>query len=457
MKRFSFAVLCGLLAFAAFYSCDDDIIGNSLQPDQDKISAYYDTFSVSTKTVLVDSLYSRSSSAYLGEFTDPFFGTTKSDFLAQFYCPRSFQFPDDVTKIDSAYLYLYYTKWFGDSTASMHTKVYEMNKPLDASQYYTNIDPSKYYSESKLIGQRAYTAGDMYSSDSVRALSSYETVLRIPVSLSLGNRFLSDSRAHPEYFKTPEQFMKYFNGLYVTTDFGNGNIMYVTHSELEFCYGTYLYSKASGGLRDSFVIGASYFPVTKEVKQVNRFLHRDLLKYLNPENNSDSLNYVFAPAGLYTRISIPESMFTKLANASINSMHLKIRATQLDESEYGMSEPGEMMLINESDAQTFFSKFELNDNLNSFIAAYDSTNACYDFDISYYGQKMIRELKKSGSTTLHPYYNMLLIPVSVVTSSDGDKVRLEQLLTPSAVKVKGGKHPYQPMKLEVVYSRGKFN
>jgi hypothetical protein len=459
MRNLLFAIFCGLFTFTAFYSCNDDnTIGGSLQPDQDKISVFYDTVHVSSQTVMVDSILYRSSSAYLGEFTDPFFGTTKSDYMAQMYCPRLYAFPDDVLRIDSAYLYLYYDSWFGDSTAMMHVNVYELNNPLKVGQsYYTNLNPSTYCDKSKLLGQTAFTAGDLYSTDSVRELSTYTTVLRVPIDLSLGNRFLNDSRTNPDYFADPSNFLKYFNGLYITTDFGNGNILYVTHSEMEFCYGTYLYSETSGGLRDSFVIGASYFPVTKEVKQVNRFEHMDLTSYLNPGNASDSLNYIFSPAGLYTKITIPERTFTKRAGCSINRMHMKVQATQLDESDYGMAPPSSMLLIRESDARSFFSRFEMYDGLNSFLAEYDSDNNCYDFDLSYYAQKMIREQDDPGSTTFDPFTDMVMIPVTVVTSDDGDEVRVEQLLSPSAVKVRGGKHPVQPMTLEIVYSKGKIN
>lgn len=459
MKNIFLKYLCGLLLFTALYSCDENnTIGGSIQPDQDRISIFYDTVHVISQTVIIDSMLYRSSSAYLGEFTDPFFGTTKPDFLAQLYCPRLFAFPDDVKRIDSAYLYIYYGDWFGDSTTMMHINVYELNKPLQIGQsYYTNINPSQYCDKSGLLGQIAFTAGDMYATDSIKALSTYQTLIKVPISLSLGNRFLRDSRTNPSYFASPDKFTQYFNGLYITSDYGNGSILYISHSEIEFCYGTYLYSNTSGGLRDSFVIGASYFPVTKEVKQINRFEHPDLSYYLNPADVSDSLNYVFSPAGMYTRVTIPDRVFSKLSGASVNSMRLKVLATQFDKSEYGMSPPDNMLLIRESEARSFFSRFEMNDELNSFLAEYDSDNECYEFNLSYYAQKMVRELDDPDSTSFSTFNSMLMIPVTIVESADGDQVRLEQLLTPSAVKVRGAKHPSMPMKLELIYSKGKIN
>lgn len=439
---------------------DEGALGHSLQPGQDGISVDYDTVSVFSETVVVDSMLSRSSAAYLGEFTDPFFGTTSCDFLAQLYCPYNQAFPDDVVQIDSAFLYLYYDSWFGDSTTMMHVSVYELDQPLQRNvPYYTNIDVKPYIQQARTLGKISFTAGDMYSTDSMKLLDSYQTVVKVPIDVNLGNRFLRDSRdpVKAAFFKTPEAFTQYFNGLYVDCDFGNGSITYVNHTELELCYGTTLESSTMEGLRDSFVLGASYFPITKEVRQVNRFSHPDLRHYVNPFNPADSLNYVFSPAGLYTRITLPNQLFTELNGNAINAMTLNISATQLDEATYGMAPPSTMLLIRESDATDFFTRFEVSDNTYSFLADYDKSDECYDFNLSYYAQKMVRAMADSTSTTFEPYTSMLLIPVTVVTSNDGDEVRIEPLLTPSAVKIKGWNHPTASMKLELVYTKGKVN
>jgi len=452
---FSFLLMAGLSACS-----DEGLLGQSLQPGQDVISVYYDTVSVYSETVVVDSILSRSASAYLGEFTDPFFGTTSCDFLAQLYCPYEQAFPDDVEQIDSAFLYLYYDSWFGDSSTLMNASVYELDKPLKRGMpYYTNFPVKDYIQQARLLGKTSFTAGDMYSTDSMKALSTYQPVIRIPIDVNLGNRFLADSRdpAKAAYFKTPDAFNEYFNGLYVDCDFGNGSITYITHTELELCYWTTLESSTVEGARDSFIVASSYFPITKEVKQVNRFTHPDLRQYVDPFNASDSLNYIFSPAGLYTRVTVPSDVFAQLNGKAINAMNLKIEATQLDKSTYGMAPPSSMLLVRESDAVDFFTRFGVNDNLYSFLATYDKQNECYDFNLSYYAQKMVRELADSTSTTFEPFTSMLLIPVTVVTSSDGDNVRLEQLLTPSAVKVKGWNHPTASMKLELVYTKSKVN
>ncbi len=456
----AFAYLMSFSLIVALASCSgDDELSFPFQPEQDKIVAYYDTISVFSETVVVDSIYSRSSISYLGKFSDPFFGTTICDFMAQLYCPYGTTFPDDVQRIDSAFLYMKYDGWFGDSATLLHTKVYELGMPLSWEQpYYTNLNPAQYLVGAKVLGSTSFTTGDMYTPAADRKYTTYSTYIKVPIDVSLGNRFLNDSRnpAKSAFFTDPKAFRDYFNGIYVTCDFGNGSIAYIDHSELELCYGTTKVSNTSG-LKDSFVVEAKYFPVNKEVKLVNRFEHPDLRRSFNPTDPADSLNYIYTPAGLYTRITVPDSIFRNLGGNTINALKLKLNATQLSSWEYGMNPPTSLLLIRESDAQTFFRKNVTEDKLYSFLAEYNSSTKSYSFNLSYYAQKMVRELNDSTSTTFEPFTKMLLIPVIPIKNKDGATIRLNQQLTPAAVKIKAWNHPTMNMKLEVVYSKGKQN
>jgi hypothetical protein len=354
-------------------------------------------------------------------------------------------------------MYLYYNSWFGDSTAVHHVSVYELNKPLDVyAKYYSNSNVP--YDKSKLIAEGAFTTGDLYSTDSVRQLSSYIPAVRLPVSMPLAQRFLKDYRSNPEKFATPEAFRNYFNGIYVTTDYGNGSILNISHAEIEFDFKTLLTSASE--LQDSLVVGACYFPVNKEVKQVNRVEHPDS-SYYYPLTRSDSLNYIYAPAGMFTKVTVPEKLFTKgsglLSGKTISSLRLRVLATQLNDSqEYAMDPPSSLLLINAAEADNFFKKFELNDGVSSFIANYDSSKGQYVFDLSGYAQNMIHKLDGTGTGTnasFKPFTDMVVIPVTIVKNTDGDNVRINHVMSPSAVKIKGGNHPTQPMLLEVLYTK----
>ena len=63
--------------------CNDDFssIGTSIQPGDDTIAVYMDTFQIQATTVQLDSIYARSTSAQLGELYDPLYGNLVSDYM----------------------------------------------------------------------------------------------------------------------------------------------------------------------------------------------------------------------------------------------------------------------------------------------------------------------------------------------------------------------------------------
>ncbi len=461
MKNTFHSIVCGLFLSATLFSCvDGNTIGFSVLPSQDTVSVTFDTIRVQTETILQDSVYLRNSLAVLGEFTDPIYGTIKSDFMAQLYCPLKYKFPDDVTSIDSAYIYFYYNSWFGDSTTVHHVNVWYLDKcPLNATTAYAStINPADFTSKSTLLASGSFTTGDFISSDSIKALTSYNPYLRLPLNMELCRKFLADSKSNPEKFENPSAFNNYFNGIYVTTDYGNGSLLYITHSEIEMMYNTYLLSNSSNKqLRDSLVLGASYFPVNKEVRQVNRAEHPDLRSYLNPLA-TDSLNYVYSPGGMFTKVTLPNTLFQKttgkLSGKTVNSMKLYVNATQVDsKKEFALAPPPSMLLIDASKVKAFFSGYELNDGQYSFVADYNPDSLNYVFDLSYYAQKMIRQSDSTSTDVkIKPFTEMLLIPVSSVKNADNKSVRLEHVISPAAVKILGGNHPRRPMQLKVIYS-----
>ena len=90
--------LCALLLAALIYSCDDSTtgIGTDLIPGGDKIPANTDSYEFTTKSLLADSVYARTSTAYLGRYTDEQFGEFTADFIAQFTCTPSLDKAMDI-------------------------------------------------------------------------------------------------------------------------------------------------------------------------------------------------------------------------------------------------------------------------------------------------------------------------------------------------------------------------
>ena len=75
--------LYALLLAALIYSCDDSTsgIGDSTIAAGDSIPAGAATYNVYTRSILADSVYARTNTAYLGKYTDPHFGEFSADFI----------------------------------------------------------------------------------------------------------------------------------------------------------------------------------------------------------------------------------------------------------------------------------------------------------------------------------------------------------------------------------------
>ena len=140
-------LLIGLgLGVTILSGCSDDLnlVGSTIQPDGDKMPVYVDTFQMQATTLLMDSVYARTTNGLLGEFYDPLYGNVKSDYICQFYCPDDFKFKHEPIngQIDSIDFKIMYQNgaWVGDSLAPMRAQIYLVDKELERD-FYTNFDP----------------------------------------------------------------------------------------------------------------------------------------------------------------------------------------------------------------------------------------------------------------------------------------------------------------------------
>src|ERR1035437_3307149 len=152
----AYPVILFFLASLFLFSCTDNItdIGKGVQPSSDQITIGADTFHLSSKTIFVESIFSRPDSFLLGTFYDTKFGTTQADILAQVNCPEGFKFPPNSVP-DSAKIILYYTGCFGDTLSPLDLNIYEINKKTFSytEQYASNLNPSDYTDRSLKLGE----------------------------------------------------------------------------------------------------------------------------------------------------------------------------------------------------------------------------------------------------------------------------------------------------------------
>ena len=81
-----------LTATLTFFGCDDNTgtLGIGMLPGSDGISALTTEFPVTTRSVVADSVFAKTSTGYVGRFTDPLFGYYEASFLTEFHLVRRF-------------------------------------------------------------------------------------------------------------------------------------------------------------------------------------------------------------------------------------------------------------------------------------------------------------------------------------------------------------------------------
>lgn len=365
------------LGISILSSCNDVLtqVGSSIQPDDDVPTAYADTFFMKGKTVLMDSVYARTTYGSIGEIYDPLYGNLKSDFMAQFYCPDDFRFRHTPAngKIDSVEFKIMYNSWIGDSLTPMRVQLYEVTSPLE-NDFYTDIDPGKYCNLQKKLGSQTYTAHDMSVSDSIRQLSSYTPTVTIRMPKELGERFYNATINDPGVYTSQQTFNQFFPGVYVTNTYGTGNIINVENAGM---YIYYKYIVKGSANQDSLVQAAEFFNTTSEVIQLNRFKNTDMSHLLVP---SDSISYLKSPAGVYTELTLPTKDLTeKLSTRIISNISLTLRALPQENWQYAFDAPSTLLVLPKDSVNSFFLNNSTENNVTSYLGTYSSSTRTYSF------------------------------------------------------------------------------
>ncbi len=439
-------LLIGLgLGITILSGCSDDLnlVGSTIQPDGDQMPVYVDTFQMQATTLLMDSVYARTTNGLLGEFYDPLYGNVKSDYICQFYCPDDFKFQQKPIngQIDSVEFNIIYQNgaWVGDSLAPMRVQIYEINKEPERD-FYTNFDPLEYCDMQKSLGMQTYTAYDNSVPDSVRYAvnsqgdSTYIPTITIRMPKDFGQKFYDESVNNPGTFSSQENFNKFFQGLYVTNTYGSGNILQISYSSISIYY---KYSLKGSQGQDSTARASETFNVTKEVLQLNRFKNEEesLNKLLE---DNDSFTYLKTPAGVYTQLTIPaKDIVERIGDRVINNIPLTIKALPQEDWQWALSAPANLLLLPKDSLATFFVNNKIEDSKTAFRASYNSSSRSYSFgNVSNLMQEHIKNNPDKDMV-------LLLVPVERITAQNDSywgnsqpyTTAINNYLLPSGVKL----------------------
>lgn len=468
-KRFSWILI--LLGVACSWtSCKDDVAntGQSVLDDQDAIIVLADTFSFSSRIDSCAAIISQADSFLLGEIeTD--YGLLRGSILTQLACPEGYHYPDgfSVDSVDSICLFMYYSSWVGDDKSPIAINAYMMDKKTFryASTYPTDLNIDDYCSRSKsiLTNHRIVVASEKL--DSVQNSSGrYVPMVRMRVNDDFMRYFASI-----QSFDSQESFNEAFKGLLIETSFGSSTVLNVSDIALGVFY-HFKYSKAG---RDTIVSDMKAFYANSEVRTVNHLHYEDKAEWIDAlQQDSDTYNYIIAPAGVYTRMSFPMAKIADTINAKmridstyskrpyVNKAEVRVSVenvfsgtkAQMQRNDW-LQPAAYMLLIKEQSVDRFFANKELPSDTCALLGALTTDKDSVGNTIYYYSYDLsvfiTNQLRQQNNDSI---LNMLLVPVTVGTSTTSSTTvvsSVRQQQTMSATKIKSAKNG---MQLELVYS-----
>lgn len=488
--KLKFLAAVGLAA--TLYSCDDTTTGvGEFVADADEITASAQTFEATTKTLKYtdlnpDGVFSRTSSAYLGKFTDPDFGTYTTDFITQINCTEGFEFPERLKDIESTTLELSYASFFGDSLAPMKVRVDVLKEAIDDTGenlglYYTSYEPEKFYNKNgNPLAEQEYAVRDNSWNDaeidSIKSANGYYPPLVI--NLDKKNTWNIGEEQHTgtfsqylkaKYDENKNNFKDAYSfihnvlpGFYVHNTSGEGSILYIGDIWLRMKVSYYI--TGSEG-QDSLVYTSIPFAATNEVFMSTRLNNSE--NALNKLAEEKEHTYLKTPAGLCTEVKLPlQEMYDALGTDTLNSVSMaftkyKNVSDNSASSPYKMGTPQNLLLIRKNEVKDFFEQRKNYDSKTTFLGTYSSTTNSYSFSQV---NRLISQIFSDMRTKEEPtegwdeYNTMVLIPVKTETDSQGNTIGLSHDLEVNSAKLIGGEgEEGKKIKMEVIYTKPKFN
>ena len=460
--------IIGVLAVIACCgtACKNDIAntGESVLDEDDAIVVLADTFSLLSSIDSCRAIISQADSFLLGEIeTD--YGLLRASILTQLACPEGYSYPEGFSAdaVDSICLFVNYSTWVGDANSPMAVNAYRMDKGtfLYNGTYPTDLNIDDYCSREKsiLTNHRIVVASE--KRDSIRNQNGdYIPMIRMRTNDDFLQYFASI-----QSFESQATFNELFNGILIETSFGSSTILNITDVAL----GVYYHFSYKKGDRDTLVSDMKAFYANSEVRTVNHLQYQDKKEWVEAlEKDSNTYNYIIAPAGIYTRLRFPmkqiaDTIFSKVGDKRpyVNKAEVQVLVSNLFTGTSSkvtrndwLQPASYMLLVREESMERFFNKRELPSDtcalLGQLTQGTDSlgnTIYYYTYDMSDF---MTNQLRKRTEDII---LNMLLVPVTVEMSTTSysttavSSVRQEQ--TVSATKIHSAKNG---MKFELVYS-----
>ena len=382
MSRFKQIIyfVVGLVGTMVMASCDEnDTIGNSLVATDNSVIVDKD-FTLTGKTLPMDSIQSRTTMQLLGMIEAKGYGDFASDFVTQ-YMPAAeldslIRTPENIDSIKMLLL-VAEGAVVGDSLIPMGLEVYRLNKTLTAP-IYSNFKVEDYYSPSDRVGSAIYSLNTIELNDSLRDLGYREIYVNLPRSIA--TELFDIYKSNPSVYLSPTAFGQQFKGFYVRNSYGSGRVTKIGANTLVMYY-HYTIKNSLGN--DSIVRrSGNFYAVTPEIitnNNIDYTISQELL-----DRASAGENLLVAPAGLEVELNFPLKDVIAHYKAQsgrlsvVNNLSLEIPASKIANT-YNINAPENVLLILKSKKKDFFRNSEVPDNRTSFVASYNTSTGSYIF------------------------------------------------------------------------------
>jgi hypothetical protein len=453
-------------------------LGDDIIPGVDGVNTFDTTISVdSYNSIFADTEDSvgigRRESHLMGNISsDPFFGRTNAkmflELKPEFYKWRfSNVFNKDSLHIDSVVLVLGWQGTYGDTMAMQRVHVYEMDQANNFKIDSNFLIREEYFTSSNLLGSRDFFPSTL--NDSIKVYKdTTANQLRIRLNNAFGQRLLNYDTLTA--YQSDSAFKTYVRGFEIRPDpaFGNALMTFGLVDEPNTKLAIY-YRYDKDGKKDTTVDYFRFTGASAEHCYINRYGFTGTpLQVAANSPGADNLIYLINTPGSYATVKIPA--LKNISNRIVHRAELIVeqvfdvsdktfiqpQALYLDVYDSTISQyravPYDFVPDQSGVAQKTFGMFG-----NNALDGSGNTIRKWKFNLTRYVQNMM--IKKE---VLHNFrlFTHTIIAQNIKLSNETNSGPLvtvpfgiNQYLGIGRVRVGGGTHATQRMRLRIVYSK----
>lgn len=383
LSHLIFPASASLLVLAGAVSCEDNVsqIGDSITKGEVTIHIDSIDYDLKASPVANNDFDSRSGMLMLGNIDVPEYGRLNCSFVTRLLSVAALPQADTVSldRIDSCKLQLGIARYnyTGDNLSPQKISVFKLNKqiPNDISN---DFDPEGYY-DARAIGKKSFT---------LNLLQDTSMFVYVDLPVELGRELFTEYKKSPASFQWPQNFAKYFPGLFVKSTFGKGCVSNITLLNLK----TYFHTPdvktetvdgTSTTVKYNRPDSVTVLTAAPEVLSSNNISYTVSEKIQKRIDDGETI--ITTPGGYVSRFTFPvekiiDDYKDKDFNLSIiSSLVMNVPAVPV-ENDLNISVAPYMLMIKTSEIDNFFSNDKIPDNKIAFSAAYDATNKRYSFN-----------------------------------------------------------------------------